>query len=151
MIGPSYKEDESYIKSIRQFVDTNAMQDRIYLDIGLKRNVYQIMHGSDIFVFPSKKEGLGNVMLEALSTGMPVVANKLGGVTDWIINHGKNGALCELSVESFKEGLLMSEPLIKLRKKIARESGKLFSNAKIDRTYLEYIFKVKKFHQGGNK
>ncbi|MFC1883607.1 glycosyltransferase family 4 protein [Thermodesulfobacteriota bacterium] len=148
MVGPSYKKDEDYIKSIKQFIDRNGIQDHIYLDIGLKRNVDCIMQGSDIFVFPSKKEGLGNVMLEALSTGMPVVANRLQGVTDWIINHGKNGALCELSVESFKEGILISESLIPLREKIARESGKSFSNSKIDRNYLEHIFKLKEFYQG---
>ena len=49
---------------------------------------------STLFIFPSTTETFGNVVLEALACGTPVVASKSGGVQE-IIQHGKTGILCE--------------------------------------------------------
>lgn len=47
-----------------------------------------------ILVLPSLTEGFPNVILEAMSIGMPVIATKAGGIPD-IIEHGKTGFLIE--------------------------------------------------------
>jgi glycosyltransferase involved in cell wall biosynthesis len=47
----------------------------------------------DVFAFPSSTETFGNVVLEAMASGLPVVAVNSGGVKDSIIN-GYNGFLC---------------------------------------------------------
>lgn len=47
----------------------------------------------DAFVFPSSTETFGNVVLEAMASGLPVVAVNSGGVKDSIINN-YNGFLC---------------------------------------------------------
>ena len=54
-------------------------------------NIYA---NSTLFVFPSTTETFGNVVLEALACGTPVVASKSGGVQE-IIQNGKTGILCE--------------------------------------------------------
>lgn len=48
---------------------------------------------ADVFVFPSRTETLGNVVLEALASGLPVVGVAEGGVTE-NVQHGVNGVLC---------------------------------------------------------
>lgn len=48
---------------------------------------------ADLFVFPSASETFGNVALESLASGTPVVGAKAGGVKE-IIEHGKTGFLC---------------------------------------------------------
>lgn len=48
----------------------------------------------DIFVFNGKHETFGNVVLEAMASGLPVVVPNAGGVTD-IVNHGISGLLYE--------------------------------------------------------
>lgn len=48
---------------------------------------------ADVFVFPSRTETLGNVVLEALSSGLPVVAVAEGGVLE-NVQDGVNGLLC---------------------------------------------------------
>lgn len=59
-----------------------------------------IYASADIFVAPSivakdgDQEGLGLVMLEAMASGLPVVASRSGGIGEVII-HNKNGLLCE--------------------------------------------------------
>jgi glycosyltransferase involved in cell wall biosynthesis len=47
---------------------------------------------ADVFVFPSRSETLGLVLLEAMAAGCPVVAAKAGGIPD-IVTDGVNGYL----------------------------------------------------------
>lgn len=48
---------------------------------------------ADIFVFASHAEGFGNVLIEAMAAGLPVVARRLPGVTDSFITDGVSGLL----------------------------------------------------------
>jgi glycosyltransferase involved in cell wall biosynthesis len=49
---------------------------------------------SDAFLFPSRTETLGLVLLEAMAAGCPVVAANSGGIPD-IVTNGINGYLFE--------------------------------------------------------
>jgi sulfoquinovosyltransferase len=46
---------------------------------------------ADVFVMPSETETLGFVVLEAMASGVPVVAVAAGGLTD-IVQHNQTGA-----------------------------------------------------------
>lgn len=49
---------------------------------------------ADVFVFPAMNETLGNVVLEAMASGLPVVVPRSGGLLDHV-THGHNGLLFE--------------------------------------------------------
>ncbi|WP_274363388.1 glycosyltransferase family 4 protein [Paenibacillus thermotolerans] len=49
--------------------------------------------GSDVFLFPSVTETFGNVVLEAMACGTPVIGAAAGGVKD-NVRHGATGLLC---------------------------------------------------------
>ena len=55
---------------------------------------HEILHhyysNADIFVRTPTDEGFGIVFIEAMASGVPVIATKVGGITD-IIHHNKNG------------------------------------------------------------
>ncbi len=66
-----------------------------YIDfLGVRKDVLELMRESSIFVLPSRWEGFGLVLLEAISVGVPVVATKVGGIPE-VIEDGKDGILVE--------------------------------------------------------
>jgi len=44
---------------------------------------------SDYFIFPSNREGLPNVVLESMSLGLPIIANNIKGVIDFLLGENK--------------------------------------------------------------
>ncbi len=74
---------------------------------GNVENVLPYLQAADLFVLPSASEGLSNALLEALSTGLPVVATAIGGSID-VIEHGKNGWLVRAGdLNELREAIVM--------------------------------------------
>ncbi len=56
--------------------------------------VPRYLRSSAVFARPSLSEGFGNVFLEAMACGIPVIGTRTGGIPETVI-HGRNGLLCE--------------------------------------------------------
>lgn len=61
---------------------------------GARSEVPDIMRSMDIFVLPSINEGISNTILEAMATGLPVVAGRVGGNPELVVD-GVTGTLYE--------------------------------------------------------
>jgi sugar transferase (PEP-CTERM/EpsH1 system associated) len=61
---------------------------------GDRTDVAQLLQCMDVFVLPSLAEGISNTLLEAMATGLPVVATRVGGNVE-LVRDGENGALFE--------------------------------------------------------
>ena len=67
------------------------IQDRVWLS-GSRDDIPHLLRSMDIFVLPSKGEGISNTILEAMATGLPVVATNVGGNPE-LVSDGDCGQL----------------------------------------------------------
>ncbi|MBC6971370.1 glycosyltransferase family 1 protein [Bacillus sp. Xin] len=90
--------DGPLAKELRETVPTTNVTFTGYLQ---GQNLAEAYACSDLMVFPSTTETFGNVVLESLACGTPVIGANSGGVKNIIID-GKTGSLCEpKNTESF--------------------------------------------------
>ena len=54
--------------------------------------VFEYMNSSDVLLLPSLEEGIANVVLEAMTIGLPVISTDCGGMNEVII-HNETGFL----------------------------------------------------------
>lgn len=59
---------------------------------GDRSDVAQLMRGFDCFVLPSLAEGVSNTILEAMASGLPVLATRVGGNAE-LVDEGQTGLL----------------------------------------------------------
>jgi glycosyltransferase involved in cell wall biosynthesis len=68
-----------------------GVQDRVHF-LGWRDDIHDIMPLLDVFALPSKNEGMGRVIVEAMAAGRPIVASRTGGIPD-LVEHGQTGWL----------------------------------------------------------
>lgn len=74
-------------------LSSNQLIDKAWLP-GERNDIAAILRSLDIFVLPSKTEGISNTILEAMSSGLPVIATRVGGNPELVVD-GQTGYLLE--------------------------------------------------------
>jgi sugar transferase (PEP-CTERM/EpsH1 system associated) len=63
---------------VRALIEKAGMADLAWLP-GERDDVADVLRGLDVFVLPSLGEGISNTILEAMASGLPVIATRVGG------------------------------------------------------------------------
>jgi glycosyltransferase involved in cell wall biosynthesis len=63
---------------LQDIVDSAGVGDIVWMP-GERDDIPDVLKGIDVFVLPSLNEGISNTILEAMATGLPVVATDVGG------------------------------------------------------------------------
>jgi UDP-glucose:(heptosyl)LPS alpha-1,3-glucosyltransferase len=66
---------------------------------GVSKHVGELLAAGDIFVFPSEYDAFGTACLEAMASGLPVIASKTSGVSE-IITDGKDGFIIDHPIDT---------------------------------------------------
>lgn len=77
-IGDGDKKEEA-----KEFVDNNKLLEAVEF-LGTQDNVYKYLHEADMFTLLSLYEGIPMALIEAMGTGLPIVATKVGGIPDML-------------------------------------------------------------------
>ncbi len=124
----------------RRLAEQRGISDRVDW-LGYK-TAEQSMPAFDIFVMPSRYEGMPYVLMEAVSNGIPVVATRVGGAS-LSIDHGSNGFLVPLDdPTALAEALqhLVDQPSLRAEFSAAglKKSAEFAVNKMIERTHQLY-------------
>ncbi|MFW5891580.1 MAG: glycosyltransferase family 4 protein [bacterium] len=107
LAGPIKKNQENikYTNKIKKLINKYGLESKVSL-IGEIDNVNEYMKVSDVFVFASKREGFGTVLIEAMGSGLPVITKKIEDITEYIIDDNIDGFIVDNN-DDFIEKLLL--------------------------------------------
>lgn len=78
-------------QEVRSLLRNAGLLDLTWMP-GPRNDVYEVLRSFDIFVLPSMNEGISNTILEAMATGLPVIATDVGGNPE-LVERGRTGLL----------------------------------------------------------
>lgn len=95
LVGPDPAEGDgrqsAYGAQLRRFIVEEGLGESVTF-VGRQADVASFLRCADVFLFPSHREGMPNVLLEAMASGLACVASAIGGSTD-LIDNGRSGYL----------------------------------------------------------
>lgn len=96
---------------LEALLDASAQRERVHF-VGEVGNVADYFRAADIFVFSSRREGLPNVVLEAMATALPVVTMPFVGLSEELGEPGEHFWLAERDAGAFGTAVkkLLSNP-----------------------------------------
>lgn len=105
---------------IQSLVDEIGLSECVEF-LGLQNNVYEYLHNADIFTLPSLYEGIPMTLIEAMATGLPIVASNVGGIPDMLVN-GESAILADANSEQIADAFLRLANDEGLRKKLGAKA-----------------------------
>ena len=120
--------DKAYYALLKQKIADSPYSSDISLEANLPREeLLKAYAEAKVFVLHSREESQGIVFAEAMATGLPVVATKIGGIP-YVVADGKSGLLCPYgdveAMEMMVERLMTEEKVWKEFSVAAREIAK---------------------------
>jgi len=116
--------DGNYRPHLEKMVEEYSISD-YFRFLGFRKDVVNLLKMADIFVLPSVKEGLPNVLLEAMAVAKPIVATAVSGVPEIIFN-GQNGYLVPAKdSEALKNSIIKLVESREVRKKMGNTGRRL--------------------------
>lgn len=119
------------------------LEDKVFL-LGFRTDIAELCKASDIYVFPSQREGLGIAALEGMSAGLPLISSYINGIKDYTENNKTGFCLEPMDVDGFAKSidLLSTDKALRLQmglnnlnivkkfdiKNVEKVMGKIYEN-----------------------
>lgn len=124
-----------------KLAEEKGIADRVIFG-GVCKHIQEIYAAGDIFVFPSEYDAFGTACLEAMASGLPVIASKTSGVSE-IITHDKDGFVINHPINA-KEMVIYIDALLDKEKRnemgsAARRKSEMYSfESNVEKTLQVY-------------
>lgn len=137
LIGEGEKIDE-----IKSLVEKLGLSKKVIF-VGITDNVYHYMNESDAFVLPSLYEGIPMTLIEAMGTGLPIIATDVGGIPD-MLKANEDAIITSPDTNEIADAMLKLCTDRGIRKYIGKNALKrsiVFSSTKMAQKYIEVYSK----------
>jgi len=105
ILGPGNNESNEYYRNLQAFISERNLPRVRFL--GKRTNVDDYLKASDCFVFCSRLEGFGTVLIEAMACGIPTVAMDIPGISADIITDDRIGQIsANCTAEDFSSAVI---------------------------------------------
>lgn len=100
-VGPRPREggeaESRFHDKLLQFIRDHRLESDVVF-AGPQSDVASYLRCADVFLFPSRREGMPNALLEAMASGLACVASRVAGASD-LLQHGQTGYLFDVDDE----------------------------------------------------
>jgi glycosyltransferase involved in cell wall biosynthesis len=87
---PYYHQFQRFVDNLKNSINTDDLSTKIIFT-GLSDHVDAYLKVSNVFVLPSRREGFGAVIIEAMSVGLPCIVSEMDGISSDIISNDIDG------------------------------------------------------------
>ncbi|WP_263792012.1 glycosyltransferase family 4 protein [Salinibacter sp.] len=133
-------------KQLKDQIQTHDIEDSVNFTGWLgRKEIIRIFGASHVFAFPSRSEGLGLALMEAMAAGLPCVASNVGGIPE-VIHNSQVGILVPpddpLSLSKSIIRILTNERLSRRLSRGAKDRARQFSQKKMSRKYEKLFYSL---------
>ena len=130
--------DGSQRPQIESMINEANLSNHIWL-AGSRNDVPELLRIMDLFVLPSKAEGISNTVLEAMASGLPIIATDVGGNSQ-LLDNSQAGKLIpkenqQALMKTLKAFVMDSELVLETSLNARRAAEQKFSLAKMVHDY----------------
>lgn len=97
--------DGILLNKLKEMAKDASIEEQVWFT-GNRSDIPQVMAGFDVFVLPSLAEGISNTILEAMASGLPVIATEVGGTPDLVMSSMKESHLVDVGQVQRLAGLM---------------------------------------------
>lgn len=151
VIGPTSKKEnqnlnESEVKMVCSPLLPYSDRVKFWGRIDNREELAKIIAATDVFLFPSRQEGMGIAPMEAMAVGVPPIISRIPGVTDVANIEGVTGMyITPGSVEELKHAMLTIAENNALRRQMGINA---MSHIQENFSWQEYIRKWENIYRG---
>ncbi|MEN0053607.1 MAG: glycosyltransferase [Mucilaginibacter sp.] len=137
--------NRDYIKSLQILADKKRISDKITWVGFIQENKFDVLRQHDLFILPSYDENFGNVVIESLAVGTPVLVSEGVGLADYVIQN-QLGWTCKTNEASVAQAINQiagqSDKFTYIRQNAPQAIARDFGNQNLVKKYKDLYNKI---------